>query len=580
MRRTLLCELRVRRFAIIAEARVTFGPGFNVLTGETGTGKSILVDALAMALGERATAEVIASGDEEAEVAAVFELGEEPALLELLAREGFADEGEGLVVLGRTISRSGRHLAHVNGRVATARLLREIGRLVVEVHGQHEHQQLLSPSSQRRLLDRYAGEAGRDWLAQVREAYDAWREIQAERESLLGDPRERARREDLLRFQVKEIDAARLAPGDLERMAARREVLQHAQRLFEVAALGYQRLAEGGGGARAILDGLAEIAAGVAQAAEIDEALAPTAGLLSQALVELREAAHELRAYRDGVRFDPRELAEIEERWDLVHRLLRKYGDSIEDVLRYRDEAAATLERWERARERAEVLDVEERKAREKLSLACLGLRRAREEAARRLSREVSEELRQLGFPEAAFQVTVQPRLAPEGVRVGAQTCAVDATGADDVEFWLAPNPGERARPVRQAASGGELSRVMLGVRASFAGGDDVPVLVFDEIDSGIGGATAQAVGERLSRLGRDRQVLCVTHLPQIAARADHHVAIRKRQSARRTTVEVRSLDRAGRQREIARMLSGVETPASLAHARQLIDGGARRDRL
>ncbi|MBE3589669.1 MAG: DNA repair protein RecN [Firmicutes bacterium] len=565
----VLRELRVRDFAIVDEVAVTFADGFNVLTGETGAGKSILIDALSVALGGRAAADQIRQGAEEASVEAVFEIRQEdhPAVAQLRA-EGLYEPGEGLVVLGRTLSASGRHLAHVNGRLATARLLREIGSQWVEIHGQHEHQHLFLPARQRDLLDGFAGEAALEARRRVREAFQRWREILAERAQLAGDPRERARQEDLLRFQLSEIDAARLRPGEEEELAARRRILQHAQRLFEVAAGAHQRLAEGGQPGGALADAASAVAEAVRHAAAIDPRLDGVRALLEDAVTLLREAARELRAYRDGLQFEPEELAQIEERWDLISRLKRKYGETVEEILTYRNEVAASLDAYARQEQRARALDAEEAAARADLAAACRELSRLRREAGLRLQEAVGRELEALAFPEAAFRVDVRPRWkdGPDGREPDA-----DASGADDVEFRLAANPGEEPRPLRAVASGGELSRIMLAVCASAAAALDVPVLVFDEIDAGVGGRTAQAVAQRLAALGRHRQVLCVTHLAQIAARADHHLAIRKRLRRARASVAVAGVRGAERAREIARMLSGGDSPAALRHAEELL---------
>lgn len=565
----VLRELRVRDFAIVDEVRVPFSDGFNVLTGETGAGKSILIDALSVALGGRAAVEQIRQGAEEARVEAVFEVRrEDHPVVEQLQAEGLYETGDGIVVLGRTLSASGRHLAHVNGRLATARLLRDIGSQWVEIHGQHEHQHLFSPARQRDLLDSFAGEEAQQTRRRVRDAFHRWREILAERARLAGDPRERVREEDLLRFQLSEIDAARLRPGEEEELAARRRILQHAQRLFEVAASAYQRLAEGAVPGGAVADAVSAVAEAVRHAASIDDRLDNVRAMLDDAATMLREAARELRHYRDSLQFEPEELAQIEERWDLISRLKRKYGETIEDILAYRNQVAAALDSRARDDERAKALDAEEAAARAELASACRELSRIRREAAGRLQETVSRELAALAFPDAAFVVDVRPRWK-DGAD-GREPDA-DATGADDVEFRLAANPGDEPRPLRAVASGGELSRIMLALCASAASALDVPVVVFDEIDAGVGGRTAQAVGQRLASLGRHRQVLCITHLAQIAARAHHHVAIRKRVRRSRTAVAVTAVRGADRAREIARMLSGDDSPAALRHAEELL---------
>jgi DNA repair protein RecN (Recombination protein N) len=543
----MLKELRVRNFAIIEELSLGFGPGLTVLTGETGAGKSIVVGALGLVLGERGYTEMVKTGSTEAVVEAFFDTPGHP----FLSQRGIAsDEG---IVVRRHVSAAGRTRAYINDTMVTVQALQELGKTLVDIHGQHAHQSLLSPEVQLRLLDVLGGlEEERE---RVSGAYAEVSALEKRLEDLRLSARERAQKTDLLSFQAGEIEAAGLAPGEEEELLRERNILGNLARLGELAEEAYALLYSAEGAATEDLSGafgkLEEIAG-------IDGEAREARDVLGQALPLVEEAALALRGLREKYDADPARLGMLEERLELIRGLKRKYGDTVEAVLAHGEQARRELEELEVAEERAEGLEKDLEEKRSALAEAVRRLTAGRKKAARRLAEQVAKRLPQLALEKAAFRVSLSE--AP-----------VSAQGADQAAFLFCANPGEALKPLEKVVSGGELSRVMLAVKGALRGADDVPVLVFDEVDAGIGGAAARNVAENLKDLSRGRQVLCITHLPQIASLADAHFVIEKADRADRTTVSVREVSGAVREEEIARMLSGAVTETSLGHAREII---------
>jgi len=556
----MLRELRIRNFAVVENITVTFAPGLNVLTGETGAGKSILIDAILLVRGARAQTEIIRADAESASVEAVFEVPKGTEAAAVLDEAGLlVDEGE--VVIRRELTRAGRHRAFVNDSPVTVALLERLGDHLVDVHGQHEHQRLLAPVRQLEVLDRFADVD--DVGERVGGLFARYTAAAAEVERTRSAERERAQREDLLRFQVAELDAARLRVGEEEELRAERRRLQHAERfaagLAEAAAL----LDDD---PHAVSSRLARVMRVLGDLGRLDPAfMAPVEGL-EAARVHVEEALGGLRALREGLVNEPGRLEAIDDRLDAIVRLKRKYGDSEQAMLDHRSAAAAELERLAR---HDEALAAQERTTtdlRAELGAAALALSERRAAAAARLGAQAEKQLRGLGMARATFQIALE--------RVPAEE--VTARGLDRVEFRLSANPGEEPRPLARVASGGELSRTMLALEAVLARADRVPTLVFDEVDAGIGGSVAGVVGQTLAMAADDRQVLCVTHLAPIAALARHHVLVAKSVRAGRTRVAAGVLSGDDRVAEIARMLGGkTGSTTALGHARELL--GARR---
>ena len=556
----MLRELRIRNFAVVENLTVPFAPGFNVLTGETGAGKSILVDAILLLRGARAQTDVIRADAETATVEAVFEVSD--GAVATLDEAGLPLE-DGEVVIRRELSRSGRHRAFVNDAAVTVGLLERLGDALVQVHGQHEHQRLLEPTRQLDVLDRFAdAEPLRERFAAL---FAKHAEARAELERRRGAARDRAQRQDLLRFQVSELDAARVRVGEDDELRTERRRLQHAERfaagLQEVASLLHDDPA-------AATARLARAGRVLSDLGRLDPAFAAPAETLDAARAHVEDTLAAVRGLRDTIVFEPGRLEGIDERLDALTRLKRKYGDSEEALLRFRADAAAELDRLER---HEELLAEDERRLAEleaEMVSAARALGAARREAAAKLGPRVQRELRQLGMDRAAFEVaTIDLAAGDWGLR-----------GAERVEFRFTANPDEPNRPLARIASGGELARTMLALQVVLSGDDDAPTMVFDEVDAGIGGRAASVVGDKLAALGGSRQVLCVTHLAPIAALADQHVRVAKSVRGGRTRATTAVIAGEERAAEIARMLGGdASGAAALDHARALLR--ARRAR-
>jgi DNA repair protein RecN (Recombination protein N) len=573
----MLTHLRISDFALLDEVQLELGDGFNVLTGETGAGKSLLVDAVALLRGGRASGEVVRAGAEEAQVEAVFEPEGQVAksLAERLARVGIEPAEEGLIVrrvIGRAAagaSKPGRGRVYVNGAISTAAVLGELAGGLIDLAGQHEHQTLTDPAQHRAILDAYGSDAAA--LGAMANAHACLNEAVAALQALSLDERARAEREDFLRFQLRELDEAALEPGEDERLKQERERLRAAEKLHGVA-----RRAEGVLYARegAVVEELGALVRELGEAGRADPSLAKLGQQVEEARVSLEDAAEAFRRYADNMHADPERLQVVEERLHLLGRLLRKHGAEVSEVLARREAMAAELRALgshEEQRRNAEAVLVE---ARARAAQAAAHLRAAREAAAESLARRVSSALAELGMSGARLEAQVGDRAAREGDEPALvfDGRRLGAAGWDRVEFLLAANPGEEARPLQRVASGGELSRIMLALKRVLARADSVGTYVFDEVDAGIGGAVADVVGRLLKSVAAEKQVLCVTHLPQIAAWADAHFHVEKRTGEGRTTTVVRRLAAAERVEELARMVGGARvTPKARAHAEELL---------
>ncbi len=551
----MLSALRIERFATIDALEIDFSAGLTVLTGETGAGKSILVDALHLALGGRAQAEVVRTGCDEATVEAVFQAG--PDIRARLVELGLPDGDE--LLIKRVVHRAGRSKVWVNGALCTVTLLEQLARRLCDISSQHEHVSLLDPACHLDLLDAHGGLAAR--RDQYRVVYEKLAALAKERQGLLTDDAERARRVDYLRFQLEEIDELDPKAGEEQELAAERSVLASAAKIQALAEGAEAELYSGEGAAAellsAALDKLSELAG-------LDPVFVPMHGALASARAEVEEAARELQQTARKRREDPERLAALDDRLAALRKLARKHGGDVEAVLARRDEMRRELESATGHAERLEALTVAEETARLEATRAAAALSGKRREAAARLSTKLIEELSRLGMGKSRFEV----RLAP---------CALGPRGADEAEYFFSANPGEEPKPLARIASGGELSRVMLAFKRAGAATDPVDIYVFDEVDSGIGGPTAQVVGRMLKEVSRDRQVICITHLPQIAAFADSHLVVRKTVDRGRTLSEVLPLEGdVERCKEVARMLGGEElTPIALKHAKELLKRSA-----
>ena len=554
-----LRELTVENLAVVERVRLSLSPGFTVLTGETGAGKSLVVDAVALALGARASTDQVRAGADAARVEAVFDapsLEADDPMAEVVAA------GEGSVIVRREVAADGRSVARLNDRSVTVGGLASVGARLGEIHGQHDQQRLLEPARQRSLLDGFGEHA--TLLQAVADAHRAWRATVAASAELLTDAHELARRVELLRHQADEIAAADPRPGQDAELEAQLRAAEHAEAIARAANEAVSSLRDEGGAG----ESLSVAERGLTTAAGHDERFAPLADRAAALSAEAAELARDVAAVAEGVDLDPASRASAEERLTVLYDLRRKYGDSLEAVIAFGDEASAELARLEDQEGARERLRAEEAERRAALEKAASSLSKARATAARRLAAAVNAELPPLGLPAGAFDVALEP------VDVG-------PFGADVVTFTFAPNPGEPPRPLGRIASGGEASRLSLALKVVLAAADETALLVFDEVDAGVGGRNASALGERLHHLSRFHQVLCVTHLPQVAAWADAHLVVGKRLDGERTTTVVRSLDPEERASELAAMLAG-EGAGHEAHAaaEALLRGAASGTRI
>jgi DNA repair protein RecN (Recombination protein N) len=548
-----LLELTVENLAVLERVRLPLAPGFTVLTGETGAGKSLVVDALALALGARATSDLVRAGTDGARVEALFDgvlpLTDDP-LADVLAA------GDGLAIVRREVSADGRSMVRLNDRSVTVGSLAALGERLAEIHGQHEQQRLLAADRQLALLDRFGElDAQREAVA---EAHRAWRAVVAQAAELLTDAHELARRVELLRYQVDEIAGAAPRPGEDAELEARLRSATHAETIARAAAEAVRLLRDDGGGQ----DVVRLAGAALGQAAAHDDRFAELAARAEGLEAEVTELARDAAQLGEGVELDPSARAEAEERLALLYDLKRKYGESLERVLAFGVEAAAELERLEDQEGLRQRLRDQEEGRRSAVEDAAARLSASRAEASRALAERVNAELPPLGLPAGAFGVELEPaELGP--------------SGADRLVFTFAPNPGEPPRPLARIASGGEASRLSLALKVVLAAADETPVLVFDEVDAGIGGRHATALGERLRALAAYHQVLCVTHLPQVAALADTHVHVGKRLDGDRTVAEVTVLEGDARAAELAAMLAGADAGEEAHAAAQALLRGA-----
>ena len=553
----MLTELRIENFAIIDRLELDFGPGLITFTGETGAGKSIIMDALEMLLGGRAETAVIRAEAERATVEGVFKLSgaTKEAVNEVLRREDLLDD-ENYVTLAREVRREGRSTARVNGSTVNVGLLREVGAYLVDIHGQTEHLSLLDARAHLGLLDRYAGVDS--LLASYRQTYSALQTLRRELAELRAAQADSTRRIEMYTFQVEEIESARLKPGEDEELRKERDRLANAETLAANAQEAITLLDEGSPETPAITDQLGQAVSALASLARVDSSKAELAARAESLLENIAEVAHELRDYLEAVEYNPKRLEQVEERLDLIHRLLRKYGGTLEAVIAFGENARKQLETITNAAEKIDELEAREAVLLNELAARGEKLSDKRKKAAEKLSKGIEIELDDLKMASAQFAVDFQTRPDSVGLPVAGSRVAFDASGFDRVEFLVAPNPGEGLKPLAKIASGGETSRLMLALKNVLAQADQVPSLVFDEIDQGIGGRVGGVVGQKLWQLGRSHQVLCITHLPQLAVFGEQHFQVQKVVKNGRTTTQVRRMEGDERLLELAGMLGEV----------------------
>jgi DNA repair protein RecN (Recombination protein N) len=563
----MLRELRIKNFAVIDKAALDLGPGLNVLTGETGAGKTIVLNALGLISGGRVSSDIIRQGEDEASVEALFGALPEAHRSKLL-EGGYGNEDE--LVIKRVVSRSGKNRIYLNGSLCPLGFLSEVGGYLIHIYGQHEHQALLKPETHLKLLDSYAGLEGKS--EEMKERYRAlslaWDSLKQAKELL----EKRKREEDLLRSQLQEISQARLQAGEEEELKARKNILIHAEKLYQGCKEGEDLLYEG---EDALVGRLGRYVLRLRELANIDDGLNEAVELLNSSQAQLQEATAVLRRYTGKVQFEPGALEQLEDRLAEINRLKRKYNGAVEDILKIQEKVAEELKALDRGEEEIPALERIFEEARGSAWQIAEALSMERKRVSKKFKKEMEKEVEGLGMPGTIFEVRF---LSEEGdgyeppFLVGGKK--VTEQGMDQVEFYFSPNPGEAVKPLAKIASGGELSRLMLAIKSLVLTQGDIPTLLFDEVDAGIGGKVAEIVGKKLKKVAASHQVLCVTHLPQIAALADSHYVVQKEVAKGRTFTEVKKLNDKERVEEVARMLGGVKiTEKTKRHAEEMVKG-------
>ncbi|MBP2653018.1 MAG: repair protein RecN [Firmicutes bacterium] len=557
----MLKTLSVSNFALLEQATVDLGSGLNVLTGETGAGKSILIDALETVLGSRASAESIRTGCDYFRVEAVFEINAGHPIINLLDDHGITLEDGSVLIISRRVTRQGKNNILVNGCHVTLSVLRQLGDLLVDMHGQHENQTLLKPESYLAILDDYEPEIQKK-LEVYRSIYRDWNAVCSDLEKTKSDSRDRAQRVDMLEWQTKEIASAALDEAEEATLEQEVRLLANAEKITTSINRSYSLLSEGGAsGEGGILNLLVEVQKGLESASRFDQSIEKYLAIINEARYQLEDTCSALSNYCERLEFDPAKLAFLQERLDVIDKLKKKYGATVGDILSYYQQAQAELSAIENYEESLAVLDRHRCELESSLAVAATDLDTLRNKVAAEISNQVTEELSGLALPKARLTVNVN-RLS-----------RYNLNGINEVSIMFSANPGEDPKPLNKIASGGELSRIALAIKAVAASRESVETMVFDEVDAGIGGQTAAKVAEKIAAVSQGKQVLCITHLPQIVAMADHHIYVTKNVDSERTTTIVSVLSDTARLEETARMLSGDNiTPAALDNAKEMFD--------
>ncbi len=559
----MIQHLSIRNLALIDKTELTFHSGFNVFTGETGAGKSILLDGIGLLLGHRGNTDLIRSGSDSALVEASFSLQDNSLqrIIRILSEWGFPEDNE--LLISREITRSARTICRVNGHLVTVQMLRNLGSELVQQHGQQEQQGLLKTEEQLHALDMFA--AADAMVTETRQVFAKWRSCQQRLQAIHLDEQERVRRLDMLNFQISEIQQAQLRPGEEEQLREVKTRLAHAEKILRGVSMAHQYLA-GDGQQPGVVDTLAQALREISVAAEYDPRLLETVQLLETAQVHADEAGRSLWEYLDEVEQDPSQQERTEARLAEIHQVQRKYGASTEDVLDYFERAKTERNQLLHMEEQTDLLTQELAKAQTELHDACRQLHDLRIAAAEQFARAVEDNLHKLDMPRARFKVAINTREDAQGHFVYSES------GVDEVEFLFSATAGEEIKPLQRIASGGELSRTMLAIKAAMADSDDMETLIFDEIDSGVGGRAAEAIARQMITLGSSHQVLCVTHSAQIAAGASQHFQVNKVEEDNCTTTNIQVLNKSARIEEIARLLSGSVDDTARRHAQSLLD--------
>lgn len=560
----MLLELSIINFALIESLKIQFSNGLNILTGETGAGKSIIIDALGLVLGQRANKENIRQGCEKTIVEALFHISSENKfhVKNLLEDQGIEMDDD-TVIISREVSISGKNICRVNGRLVTLQLIKKLSELLIDIHGQHEHQSLLHWETHKELLDAYGIDQLRDGLKNTNEFYQKYLQYKKTLDELIRDEMQLEREKEIIKFQLKEIDQAKLEdPNEEVELEKRRNILANSEKLFHSANAAYELIYNRRENLESIYDLLSKALQHIENLASIDASMEGVLEQINSSLIQIEDAGFVLRDYSEGIEFNPDELNHIEKRLNAIHNLKRKYGESIEEILNYKDRIQSKLKKIENRNEEEERLrlamdgswDAYMREA-EKLS-------KARKNISKGLEKNIISELKSLGMGKVQFKVDIQTSKK-----------YADSSGLDRIEFLISPNIGQELKPLTKIASGGEIARIMLALKSILAEVDNIDSLIFDEIDTGISGRIAQVVAEKMAVLSQRYQVICVTHLPQIASMADTHFLIIKQIKNNQTFTKIETLSKDDRIKELARMLGGASlTELTINHAEEFLE--------
>jgi len=566
----MLLELTIRQFAIIEDLKVTFHQGLNILTGETGAGKSIIIDAIQLIIGGRGSVEFIRNGANKAEIEALFDVSVNHPVYEVLEAFGIEPPEDGILLLKRELLQTGKTICRINGQLVTLSMLKEVGQWLVQLHSQHQHQHLMQQDKQLALLDAYGEKPLQHIKSLFETIYSRYTALKKEAKSLAKNEQEMAQRIDLLTYQIEEITKADLKPGEDEELNNQRLKMKHAEKITNGLQQAYQILSE----ERGIMDLLSQTVGILEQIASFDSEIAKLHEQLSSAYYQIEDVTMEMNQQFQQIEFDPQQLTEMEERLSLLHHLKRKYGESVDDILEYAATIEEELNMIQHRDEHLQSIQNDLSVTARELTEQAKALTKKRQESAKLLSQAIEKELKDLQMKQTKFQVELTYQEDADGLTMeDGKTYHLTSSGLDKIHFLISPNPGEPLKPLHKIASGGELSRIMLAIQTILANKDRIATIIFDEIDTGVSGRAAQAIAEKLAVVAKDKQVFVITHLPQVASMADHHYLIEKKIKGNVTKTVIHWLDRETRIDEIARMLGGKEVTAlTKKHAEEMIE--------
>lgn len=554
----MLSDLQVKNFALINKVNINFKKGLNILSGETGAGKSIIIGALDLLLGSRANTDVIRSGKKAAYISAFFQPDELKIINEILAGAGIETEKNGILI-AREIRENGRNRTLINGQLATLKIVKKISRYLIDIHGQHEHQLLLDQGSHLMILDAFIGQEIESLKSEIKSLYQDLSEVRKELSEIEIDDSQRARELDIINFQIEEIEEASLQPGEYEELKEEFETLSHGEEIYKVAAEMLSALSGDDYSEKGIMDRLAVLKNKFLEIEDYNQQLKELNDSFADIYYGLEEFIFDLSDFESSFAYDEERISMISDRLDLINTLLRKYGEDVETVLSYLDELYQKRDKLENVEEKIDSLAKKEADLKAKLLKLSEELSKKRKNYAENLEMRLKQELKDLAMEDVRFKVDFASK-------------EISADGTDQIEFLISPNIGEDLKSLSKIASGGELSRIMLSLKTITAALDQVDTLIFDEVDSGVGGKTAAKMASKLAQISNDRQIICITHLPQLASAANHHYLIRKEKGENRTFTKIYALDRAERVKEIARMIGGTTmTDKTLAHAEEML---------